>query len=374
VIGHRGCNECAAVMDVWRGENAAVLNVWKLLKRGFDESEAVMKLLVTGATGFLGKALARALLKKNHEVVCFSRRDIPELAELGAEVRKGDVADERAFTAAMSGCEALIHVASKTGIWGSYEEYYRSNVTGTENALSACIINKARLLVYTSSPSVIFGDSHQEGVNESIPYPNRYLANYPRTKAMAEELVLKANGSELATVSLRPHLIWGPGDPHFIPRLIKRAEKGQLRIVGTGKNRIDSTYIDNAVDAHILALERLSPGSTIAGKCYFITNGEPLPAEELMNRFLKAAGLPPVTRKIRAGLAYAAGAVMECISHLLNRKEEPRMTRFLARELSSSHWYDISAAERDLSYSPAVSIDEGMERLRVWLSGENKVN
>ena len=332
-----------------------------------------MKVLVTGATGFLGNALVKALLEKNNDVVCFSRRDIPELTKQGAELIKGDITDGKAFTAALSGCEALFHAASKTGIWGSYDEYYRSNVIGTENALSACIINNVRILVYTSSPSVVFGDVHQEGVNESAPYPERYLASYPRTKAMAEKLILKANGAELSTVSLRPHLIWGPDDPHFFPRLIGRAKAGRLRIVGTGKNLIDSTYIDNVVDAHILALERLSPGSAIAGKSYFITNGEPLPAEDLINRFLKAGGLPPVTRRIPAGPAYAAGAVMEFFSHLLGKKEEPMMTRFLATELSCSHWYDISAAKKDLGYSPNVTIDEGMERLRTWwLSSEKR--
>jgi len=325
-----------------------------------------MKVLVTGATGFLGKALARALLKKRYDVVCFSRRDIPELSELGASVVKGDIADGKAFASALSGCEALFHAASKTGIWGSYDEYYRSNVTGTENALSACIINNVRTLVYTSSPSVVFGETHQEGVNESAPYPDRYLASYPRTKAMAEKLILKANGVELSTVSLRPHLIWGPDDPHFFPRLISRAKTGRLRIVGNGKNLIDSTYIDNVVDAHILALERLSPGSVIAGKSYFITNGEPLQAEDLINRFLKAGGIAPVTGRINAGAAYIAGALMELLHLVFRKSEEPMMTRFLATELSCSHWYDISAAGRELGYYPDVTIDEGMERLSNW--------
>jgi len=327
-----------------------------------------MKVMVTGATGFVGKALAKELAKRGYEVVCFSRRDIPDLA---ADVKKGDLTDGKAFTDALSGCEALFHVASKTGIWGSYDDYYAANVTGTENAISACVINKVRLLVYTSSPSVIFRDGDHKGVNESAPYPDRYLANYPRTKAIAEALVLKANCTEIATVSLRPHLVWGPEDPHFLPRMLERAKAGQLRIVGTGKNLIDSTYIDNVVDAHILALERLKADAPVAGKCYFITNGEPLPAEELMNMFLKAGGLPPLAKKIPAGAAYTAGALLEFIYRLLKKKEEPKMTRFLARELSCSHWYDISAAKRDLGYIPKVSIEEGMKRLAEWLT-ENR--
>lgn len=333
--------------------------------------EAAMKVLVTGATGFLGRALAKTLVKKGYQVVCFSRRAQPDLTALGIEEQLGDIADGPLFSKALAGCDALFHVASKTGIWGSYEDYHKSNVGGTENALAGCREHKIKYLVYTSSPSVIFGSDHQEGVDESAPYPEKYLANYPKTKAMAERLVLKANSPEMATVSLRPHLIWGPGDPHFVPRLVERARARQLRIVGTGKNLIDSTYVDNVVDAHLLALEQLQSAAPVSGKAYFITNGEPLPAEELMNRFLKAAGVPPVTRKIPAGIAYGLGAAMELAYLLMKRPDEPRMTRFLANELSCAHWYNIDAARRDLKYTPAVSVDEGMERLRESLASQS---
>jgi 2-alkyl-3-oxoalkanoate reductase len=326
-----------------------------------------MKVLVTGGTGFLGNSLAGALIKKGHTVVSYSRGDSPDLRDLGAEVIRGDVADGEAFALALRGCDALMHVAAKPGIWGSFEDYYRANVTGTENALKGCRSSGIKLFVYTSSPSVIFGNAHQSGTNESANYPEKYLAHYPRTKAIAERLVLKANGADLATISLRPHLIWGPGDPHFIPRLIERAKAGTLRIVGDGTNLVDSVYVDNAVDAHILALEHLSCGCPTGGRAYFITNGEPLPMADLMNRFLAAAGIPPVTKKIPAALAYAAGAVMELVSTAMKRRTEPKMTRFLARELSCAHWYDISAARRDLGYEPAVTIDEGMKRLSSWL-------
>jgi 2-alkyl-3-oxoalkanoate reductase len=330
-----------------------------------------MKVLVTGGTGFLGNGVVRALLKKGHSALSFSRGDSPDLRDLGAMVIRGDISDGEAFAQALEGCDALIHVAAKPGIWGTYQDYYRVNVTGTENALEACRFQGVKILVYTSSPSVIFENAHQSGTNESAGYPESFLAHYPKTKAMAEQMVLKASSADLATVSLRPHLIWGPGDPHFIPRLIERARAGTLRIVGDGKNMVDSVYIDNAVDAHLLALERLSPGSPLAGKAYFITNGEPLPMADLMNRFLGAAGLPPVTKKIPAGLAYTAGALMEFAYTLLKRAEEPKMTRFLARELSCAHWYDISAARRDLGYEPGISIGEGMKRLSSWLRKQN---
>jgi len=326
-----------------------------------------MKLLVTGGGGFLGKALAKALVQEGHDVRSFSRGDYMELRSLGVEIRRGDIAYEKSFFAAVKGCEAVFHVAAKAGVWGPYEEYYKTNVVGTKNVINACIRNKVKRLIFTSSPSVVFGNTDQEGVDESEPYPRRYLSHYPRTKAMAEQLVLKANSDTLATVSLRPHLIWGPGDNHLIPRIVARARSGKLRLVGDGKNLVDTVYIDNAVDAHLAALDCLSPGSVVSGKAYFITNGEPLPMAGIINKVLKAAGLPALTKKISTRAAYAAGAVMESVYSLLRRRDEPLMTRFLARELSCSHWFDISAARRDLGYNPAVSIDEGMLKLKEWL-------
>lgn len=326
-----------------------------------------MKVLVTGGGGFLGKALARALVREGHDVRSFSRGDYMELRSLGVEIRRGDIAYEKSLFAAVKGCEAVFHVAAKAGVWGPYEEYYRTNVVGTQNVINACIRNKVKRLIFTSSPSVVFGNTDQNGVDESEPYPRRYLSHYPRTKAMAEQLVLKANSDTLATVSLRPHLIWGPGDNHLIPRIIARAKSGRLRLVGDGRNLVDTVYVDNAVDAHLAALECLSPGSAIGGKAYFITNGEPLPMAEVINRVLKAAGLPALIKKSSSRAAYAAGALMEFVYSALRRKEEPLMTRFLAKELSCAHWFDISAARRDLGYNPSITIDEGMERLREWL-------
>lgn len=290
-----------------------------------------------------------------------------ELRSLGVDVRRGDIAHEKSVFAAVKGCEAVFHAAAKAGLWGPFEEYYRTNVLGTKNVVKACLYNNVKRLIFTSSPSVVFGNADQNGVNESEPYPKRFLSHYPRTKAVAEQIVIGANSSELATVSLRPHLIWGPEDNHLIPRIISRAKAGKLRLVGDGKNLVDTVYIDNAVDAHVLALECLSPDSVISGKAYFITNGEPLPMVEIINKILKAAGLPSVTRKIPEGVAYTAGALMEFIYSITKRKEEPLMTRFLARELSCAHWFDISAARRDLGYDPSVSIDEGMRRLKEWL-------
>ncbi len=187
-----------------------------------------MKALVTGGGGFLGKAIVERLLARGDHVQSFSRGDYPELRALGVQVQQGDLDDPEAVRRAAEGCDIVFHVAAKPGIWGPYQEYYRTNVVGTENVLAACRSHNIARLVYTSTPSVVFNGKDQEGVDESAPYPEHYHAHYPHTKPIAERLVLQANDSRLATVALRPHLIWGPGDHHLVaahpgPRPRRRA-------------------------------------------------------------------------------------------------------------------------------------------------------
>ncbi|GIW81106.1 MAG: 3-beta hydroxysteroid dehydrogenase [Gemmatales bacterium] len=326
-----------------------------------------MKFLVTGGGGFLGGAIVRKLRARGDAVRTFSRKSYPHLSELGVESHRGDLRDATAVSRAAAGCDAVLHVAAKAGIWGNYQDYYQTNVIGTKNVLAACREHRIRRLVFTSSPSVVFNGRDMEGVDEAVPYPDHFEAAYPQTKAEAERLVLAANDDRLATVSLRPHLIWGPNDPHLIPRILARAKAGVLRRIGSCNKLVDSVYIDNAAQAHVQAADRLQPGSTIAGKAYFITQGEPVPLWDLINRILAVAGLPPVTRSVPFLLAYTAACIMEGTYRLLRIRHEPRLTRFLVRELATAHWFDISAAKRDLGYHPAVSIEEGLDRLAAWL-------
>jgi 2-alkyl-3-oxoalkanoate reductase len=322
-----------------------------------------MKALVTGGGGFLGGAIVRLLRERGDAVRSFSRGHYPGLDALGVEQVRGDLGDPAAVAAAVDGCEVVFHVAAKAGVWGPWKEYYRANVVGTENVLAACCQHGVRQLVFTSSPSITFAGVDQNGVNESEPYPKRFLANYPHTKALAEHAVLAANGPELATVALRPHLIWGPGDPHLIPRLIDRARKGKLRRIGREPKLVDTTYVDNAAVGHLQAADRLAPGSPVAGKAYFISQGEPEPLWDFLNRVLAAAGLPPITRTVSPRLAYVVGAILERVYGLLGRRREPPMTRFVAKQLSTAHWFDLTAAKNDLGYAPAVSTKAGLERL-----------
>ena len=330
-----------------------------------------MKALVTGGGGFLGGAIVRQLLARGDAVRSFSRGDYPALRALGVETVRGDLADGDALASAVTGCDVVFHVAALANLTGPYRAFREVNVVGTRHVIEACRRAGVRRLVFTSSPSVVFAGRDQEGVDESVPYPERSLAHYPRTKAEAERIVLQANGPDFATVALRPHLIWGPGDTHLVPGLVARSRAGKLRLVGSGEKRVDTVYIANAAEAHLLAAERLAPepGNPVAGKAYFITNGEPLPLREIVNRILDAAGAPRVTRSVLPWLAYGAGAVLEFLHWVGGGKNDPAITRFAARQLATAHWFDLSAARRDLGYEPRVSIDEGMGRLRESLRG-----
>lgn len=326
-----------------------------------------MTILVTGGGGFLGGAIVDILLARGEDVRSIARSDYPELRQRGVDVRRGDLSNPSAVADAVEGCDAVIHVAAKAGVWGSFESYYSANYLGTLNVIDACRAHGVSKLVYTSTPSVVHGGEHLEGIDESAKYPRKFETHYPHTKAMAEKAVLESNDESLSTVALRPHLIWGPGDNHLVPRIVDRARRGRLAFVGDGENIIDGTFIDNAARAHVLALDALEFGSACAGKAYFITNDEPMATSALINGIVQAADLPPVTRKVPPQIAYAVGAMLETVYGLLGKEDEPPMTRFVAKQLSTAHWYDISAAKRDLGYNPEVSTEEGLRRLSAWL-------
>lgn len=323
-----------------------------------------MNVLVTGGTGFLGAAICRALLARGDTVASLARSRSRALDALGVEQVAGDVTDFDAVVAATRGRDAVIHTAAKAGAWGALEDYYATNVRGTDHVVAACGANGVARLVHTSSPSVVFRGRDLEGADESAPYAEHFRAHYPATKKLAEQHALAANSPALAVVALRPHLIWGPGDHHLLPRLAARARAGRLRFIGAPGKRIDVTYIDNAAQAHLDALDRLAPGSTIAGRAYFISDGEPVAIEAIINGMLRAVGVAPETRRVPAPVAWAVATVLETAWSVLGRQDtEPPLTRFMVEHLSTSHWFDISAARRDLGYVPRVTINDGLARL-----------
>lgn len=311
------------------------------------------------------------MLARGDWVRALVRRGADALAALGVEVALGDLRDPRSVADACRGVDAVIHVAGKAGIWGPWREYFESNVLGTRHVLDGCRAHGVARLVYTSSPSVTFDGSDQCGVDESAPYARRWLCHYPRSKAMAERLVLEADGcGGLRSCALRPHLIWGPRDRHLVPRLIDRARRGRLRRVGDGDNRIDMIYVENAAAAHLAALDALAERrSPVGGRAYFISQGEPVRCWQWIDEILALVGLPPVRRSIPLPAARAVGAALEAAWSLLRLPGEPPMTRFLAEQLARSHYFDIRRAREDFGYAPRVSTEEGMRRLGRWLRG-----
>ena len=326
-----------------------------------------MTVLVTGGGGFLGRAIVRALLGRGEQVVSLARGDYPVLRDLGVRTVRGDLAEPGVALRAAEGCDAVLHVAAKAGIWGPAADYQRSNVEATRLVVAACRELGIRRLVHTSTPSVVHSGADIRGGDESLPYAATFHSDYPRTKALAEQIVLAAADVGLATVALRPHLVWGPGDTQLVPRILDRARRGRLRFVDGGRQVIDTTYIDDAVHAHLCALDALLPGAACAGRAYFISSGDPRPVRDIVNAILAASGLPPETRSVPLRLALAAGAAAEQAWLLLRRRDDPPMTRFLARQLATTHWFDIGAARRDLGYEPQVGLDEGFRRLAAAL-------
>ena len=331
-----------------------------------------MKLLVTGGGGFLGQALCRGLVARGHDVTSFNRGHYPALDAIGVRQVQGDLADRETVMAAFSdGFDAVFHNAAKAGAWGSFDSYHRANVLGTRHVLDACRAHGIGRLVYTSTPSVTHRATHPVagGTADDVPYGEHLKAPYAATKLEAEKLVLAANDDVLATIALRPRLIWGPGDAQLLPRIAERARAGRLRLVGGGHNLVDTTYIDNAAQAHFDAFEHLAPGAACAGRAYFISNGEPKPMREIVNGLLAAVGAPPVTKSLPFPAAYAIGATCEALWTLLPLRGEPPLTRFLAEQLATTHWYDMAPARRDFGYVPRVSIAEGLRRLAASHAG-----
>ena len=326
----------------------------------------IKNVMVTGGGGFLGKAIVKKLLKKNYNVTSFSRKFYPELEKMGVRQIQGDIADKAVVIKTFENIDTVFHVAAKAGMWGPFEEFFQANVSGTENVISACLKNDIEQLIYTSYPSVVSDKKEKTNINESAPYPKKYLTPYSQTKAEAERLVRKVSGKKLKTIIIRPHLIWGPGDNHLVPRLIKRAKK--LKRIGLKDCLMDTIYIDNAADVHILASEKLEENHSLSGNIYFVSQDEPVAPWDMVDAVLETAGLPPVKGHISTKTAYVAGAVFEFFYKLFNIKTDPPITRFVAIELGTSHWFNISKAKKDLGYYPKISTEEGLKRLKQWFS------
>jgi len=320
-----------------------------------------MKALVTGGAGFLGRNLVRLLLAEGATVRCLDSR-AETLPQAGVDYRTGDVTDRGTMTSAAEGCDVVFHAAARAGTFGDRAEYFRVNVGGTQNVLEACRAGGVRHLVFTSTPSVIFNGQDLEGVDESFPYPAHYEAAYPETKALAERLVLAANGPDLRTVAIRPHALFGVGDNHLLPRMLARARVGRIRRITVDK-LIDVCHVENAAMAHVLAAQKLMQGAPVGGKAYFIAQGETISMWKYIDRLLAAAGFPAPTRTMSPRFAYWLGWTFETAYRVIGIQREPPMTRYLAGELSTAHWFDLTAARRDLGYVPRITLEQGLADL-----------
>ncbi len=323
------------------------------------------KVLVTGGGGFLGRAVVEKLLQRGDRVISLSRSFYPDIERIGAEQIQGDIRDGVVLEKSFKGVKTVFHTAAKADIWGKRSDFFNTNVTGTKNVISACLKNNVKILVYTSSPSVVFNGKDMAGVDESIPYAEHFNAFYPETKAIAEKMVRSAASENLRVIILRPHLIWGPGDNHLVPGIIKKAKS--LKRIGSGENLVDTIYIDNAADAHILACDALKHNPDLSGNVYFISQDMPVKLWSMVDDILDAAGLDPVAGSVSVRTAWLAGFFFELFYRIFRIDKEPPMTRFVAEELATSHWFDISGAKKDLGYFPSVSTQKGLEKLKDWL-------
>ena len=321
-----------------------------------------MKALVTGGAGFLGLYIVEQLLERGDSVTVFARGDYPKLREMGVELIRGDIQVLSEIKKACKDMDIVFHAAAKTNFWGNYEDFYNINVTGTKNVIAACREQGVPKLVNSSSASTIFDGKDHNGPDESIPYPTRYLNHYGPTKALAEKLVQEANGPNLCTVSIRPHAVFGPRDPHILPRLLKIAKSGKLPQIGDGKNKIDVTYVEDAAMAHLMAADKLHPGSPVAGSIYFISQDDPVVLWPWIKKILKGLNFPPIKRKISPLLIYKIAGILEFLYRLFGLKGEPRVSRTSAAELYLNHYYDISRAKNDFNYETRYSLDEALEK------------
>lgn len=320
---------------------------------------------MTGAGGFLGSEIATQLLHQDHSVIGFSRGSYPALEKQGVQWIRGDIRDTQAVNQACRNVDAIVHSAAVPGVWGSWDSYYQVNTVGTEHVIAAARAQAVKLLVYTSSPSVTFDGTNQANIPEDVPYPSSWLCHYPHSKALAEQAVIAANGQDnLATCALRPHLIWGAKDPHLIPRLFERGKAGTLRIIGDGANLVDMVHVTNAAHAHLCAIEALSNNPASHGKAYWVSQQDPVNCWDWLNDLLLAAGVPTIKKSISSRTAYVAGTVLEVVYTALRMRREPRMTRFLAKQLSMDHYFDNSRAQELLGYFPILSNSQAMDKFK----------
>jgi nucleoside-diphosphate-sugar epimerase len=329
-----------------------------------------MRVLVTGAGSLLLRGVAEALAARGDDVVCLQRRPLvgavtPRIIEV-----LGDVRDRAVVFHAMAGCDAVIHGAARVGVLGDWDDFESVNVGGTLHVLEVARATGVRRVVHVSTPSVAHAGRSLVGAGADRAITGRRGAFYAESKAIAELAALGANDASLAVVAIRPHLVWGPGDSQLVGRIVERARAGRLALIGTGAALVDTTFVDNAVDALVAAADAVRPDAACAGRAYVIANGEPRTVHELMARICESAGVPFAPKRVPTSVARGVGSLLERVWPRL-RDDEPPITRFIAEQLGTAHWFDPRPAADDLGWSPRISLDEGFDRLGAWYRAED---
>ena len=324
---------------------------------------ASKRVLVTGGGGFVGKALCKRLKSEGYTVISLARGSYPELQQAGIETVQCDLSsDSKELDGLLNGVDTVFHVAAKVKMWGRWEDFYNTNVLGTKRLLDAASSAGVKKFIYTSSPSVVADGTNLRGVDETYPYPDSYEAFYPKSKAMAEKLVVEAhNKNGMKTAILRPHLIWGPGDTNLIPTIINKAKSGDLVQIGDGENLVDLCFIDDCVEAHMCSMKSLEENPNAGGKAYFISQGQPVKLWDWINKVLVASGLQKIERKVSFGFAHFLAGVFEFFAKIMPGDREPRLTKFLVSEMATDHYFDISLAAKELNFKPRYNIEDAMK-------------
>lgn len=328
-----------------------------------------MKILLSGATSLIGRHVVAQLLQRGDSVTVVQRgaSGLAGVEELRCDLSAPD--EPAALTECMQGKDAVVHLAAKVSVSGRWEIFEATNVQGTRRMIQAAQRAGVPGFVHVSSPSVAHAGKSLVGVQAGKADPENVRGHYARSKALGEQIALAANSEAMRVVSLRPHLVWGPGDTQLTQRIIDRARAGRLVLVGSGLAFIDTTYIDNAASAIVAGIDNIERA---AGRALVISNGQPRTVSEIIGRILQAAGLPSDLRRVPGSVATTAGSAIEYVWQKLDRQDDPPMTRFLAEQLATAHWFDQRETQQLLNWQPAIGLEEGFTSLATYLATATK--
>jgi nucleoside-diphosphate-sugar epimerase len=336
---------------------------------GDGTAEGAMKLIVTGATGFIGRNLVEGLHGDGHHVLATGRSTAvgERLRERGIEFRPADIVDSATLAEAFSPADCLIHCAARSGDWGRYREFHEPNVIGTRNVIDACLRHGIPRIIFVSTPSVYFTGEDRIDISEDDPLPARQRISYARTKLAGETELLARRSEGYDVMIFRPRAVYGPHDATIVPRILRLAEKRRLPLINDGRAVIDPTYVGNFVDA---VRSALTAGGGAWNEAYNISNGEPIEIRDFFASVLEALGVPFRPKNVPEAAAMTVAGFMELVGYLPFGPKQPALTRFSVGYMATSTTMSIEKAHRKLGYAPRIDNREGIERYAAWYRSE----